>query len=127
MNEHSCEVSFVCRKEEKYYLLQINGAKTTSTLLYKNSGEKKAELVFDFYDFFIAEGDQLKSSRNILARTHKLIDELNEEEKREGGVVPDMLNVYQMSVLFDNSYAVMLVEMKKRTGLMLVNVLRAQK
>jgi len=32
-----------------------------------------------------------------------------------------------MSVLFDGTYALMLVEMKIRTGLMLVNVLKASR
>ena len=42
-------------------------------------------------------------------------------------MIQDMNNVYQMSVLLGNSYAIMLVEMKMRTGLMLVNVLKAHK
>lgn len=46
-------------------------------LLYKNQGEKKTELVMNFYDFFMADESQLKSSRSLAARTQKLIEEIN--------------------------------------------------
>ena len=107
--------------------MHISGLKVYKTLLYKNNGEKKTELVFDFYDFFIAEKEQLKSSKSILARTHKLIDELDEEEKKDGIMVQDITNVYQLAVLLGKSYAIILVDMKTRTGLMLVNIVKANR
>ena len=48
----------------------------TKMLLFTNTGEKKSELVFDFCDFFIADQEELKSSRTLANKTQKLVMEM---------------------------------------------------
>ena len=34
--------------------------------------------MFDFYDFFIADQEELKSSRSLATKTQKLIEDINQ-------------------------------------------------
>ena len=73
INEH-CEVFYAVSNSNLIYLHQKSVDKVKKVLLYANTGERKSELVFDFYDFFIADQEELKSSRSLANKTQKLIE-----------------------------------------------------
>ena len=64
---------YICGEEDYLYLFHLEGPKNGKMILYKNNGDKKKEMVFDFYDFFIADQEELKSSRSLATKTQKLI------------------------------------------------------
>ena len=54
-------------------------------------------MVFDFYDFFIAEQEELKSSRSLAQKTQKLIQDINQGEQEDiDETIHDISGIRQM-------------------------------
>ena len=77
--------------------MHLAGPKFTKMLLYRNNGANKSDMVFDFYDFFIAEQEELKSSRSLAQKTQKLIEDINQGEQEDiDETIHDISGIRQM-------------------------------